>query len=172
MWIYYGYTLQLLRSTSLFCFFLVSETATLIVVKLTNYDIIMYPALFWYDTNHYICMLGHLLESTYHHLSNLVRPPGGHCLNTYRLWVGSPRFICGSGARRFHLRMSGPQMNSEVPPIVKIPQWSSQWCLRQDAPRHQEFSFRFLSLHVHALPLRVAPCQESDMNLVEVSKRT
>ena len=43
-----------------------SETVTAPVIKWTNYDIILFPALFWYDTYHYICMLGSLLESTYH----------------------------------------------------------------------------------------------------------
>ena len=47
--------------------------------------------------------------------------PGGHCWNTYFRWVGSLRFICGSGTRRFHLRMSSPQMGSRVSPIVRMP---------------------------------------------------
>ena len=74
---------------------------------------------FLYDTYHFICMIGPLLKWTYHQLSNVERPPGGHCWNTYLRWVEALRFIGGSGTRIFHLRMSGPQMGSGVSPVNK-----------------------------------------------------
>ena len=92
--------------------------------------------------------------------------PGGHCWNTYRRWVGPLRLICGSGTRRFHLRMFGPQMGSGVSPVVRMPQWwFRQWPL-EDAPRHQKVALCILSLHVHALRLRVAlmPAVRYDLN--------
>ena len=112
---------------------------------------------FLYDTYHYICMIGPLLKWTYHQLSNVERPPGGHCWNTYLCWVGSLRFICGSGTRRFYLRMSGPQMGSGVLPIVRMLQWWSRRWPPWDAPHRQKVTLCILSLRVHALPLRVAP---------------
>ena len=49
---------------------------TVPVLKWTNYDIILLSAWFFlYDTYHNICMIGPLLESTYHQLSNVVSPP-------------------------------------------------------------------------------------------------
>ena len=102
-------------------------------------------------------------------LSNVVRSPGGNCRNLR--WVGSLRFICRSGTRRFHLRMSGPQMGSGVSPIERMPQWWPRRWLPWDAPRHQEVALYILSLRVHAFPVRVAsPCQRSDMTLMEVSQ--
>ena len=77
----------------------------------------MFPALFWYDTNHYSCMLGPLLGSTYHQLSNEMCRPGDHWSYIYNRWVGSLRFTCGSGNRWFHFRMPCPQMGSVVAPI-------------------------------------------------------
>ena len=112
---------------------------------------------FWYDTYHYICMIGPLLKLTYHQLSNVERTPGGHCWNTYLRWVQSLRFICGSGTRRFHLRMSGPQMGSGVSPIVRMPPWWSRRWPPWDAPHRQKVALCILSLRMHALPLRVAP---------------
>ena len=58
--------------------------------SLTNYDIILFPEIFLYDTYHYICMIGPLLKWTYHQLSNVEPPPAaiagihifvglGHC---------------------------------------------------------------------------------------------
>ena len=76
---------------------------------------------------------------------------------THLRWIGPLRFICGSGTRRFHLRIFGPQMGSRVSPIVRMPQWWSRWWPPWDAPRHQKVALYILSLHVHALPLRVAP---------------
>ena len=102
-------------------------------------------------------MIGPPLKRTYHQLSNGVRPPGGHCWNTYLRWVGSLRFICGSGTRRFHMRMSGPQIGSGVSPIVRMPQWWSQWWPPWDALRRQKVALCIISLRVHSLPLRVAP---------------
>ena len=87
----------------------------------------------------------------------MVRPPGVHCWNTYLRWVGSLRFICGSGTRRFHLRMFGPHMGSGVPPIVSMPQWWSRRWPPWDALRRQKVALRIISLCVHFLPLRVAP---------------
>ena len=124
----------------------------------------------FYGSYHYICMIGPLLESTYHQLSNMARQPGGHCWNTYLHWVGSLRFIWGSDTRRFHLQMSGPQMGSRVSPIVRMPQWwFRRWPL-WDAPRHQKVALCILLLRVYALPSRVAPMR-SDMTLMEVSQR-
>ena len=114
---------------------------------------ILFPAIFliW----HFICMIGPLLKWTYHQLSNVERPPGGHCWNTYLLWVGALRFICGSGTRTFHLRMSCPQMGSRVSPMIRMPQcWSRRWP-PWDAPHRQKIALCILSLH--AIPLRVAP---------------
>ena len=118
---------------------------------------------FWYDTYHFICMIGPLLKWTYHQLSNVERPPGGHCWNTYLRWVEALRFICGSGTRIFHLRMSGPQMGSGVsrpaggrrgtPPIVR--------------KLHYVFSHCVCMLFLFGWP----PCQRSDMTLMEVSQR-
>ena len=112
---------------------------------------------FLYDTYHFICMIGSLLKWTYHLLSNVERPPGGHCWNTYLRWVEALRFICGSGTRIFHLRMSGPQIGSGVSPIVRMPQWWSRWWPPWDAPHRQKVALCILSLRVHAIPLRVAP---------------
>ena len=112
---------------------------------------------FWYDTYHFICMIGPLLKWTYHQLSNVERPPGGHCWNTYLRWVEALRFICGSGTRIFHLRMSGPQMGSGVSPIIRMPQWWSRRWPPWDAPHRQKVALCILSLRVHAIPLRVAP---------------
>ena len=78
-------------------------------------------------------------------------------LGTYLRWVGSLRFICGSGTRRFHLRMSGTQMDSGVSPIVRMPQWWSRRWPPWDAPHRQKVALCILSLRVHTLPLRVAP---------------
>ena len=85
------------------------------------------------------------------------RPPGGHCWNTYLRWVEALRFICGSGTRIFHLRMSGPQMGSGVSPIIRMPQWWSRRWPPWDAPHRQKVALCILSLRVHAIPLRVAP---------------
>ena len=113
---------------------------------------------FWYDTYHFICMIGPLLKWTYHQLSNVERPPGGHCWNTYLRWVEALRFICGSGTRIFHLRMSGPQMGLGVSPIIRMPQWWSRQWPPWDAPPHrQKVALCLISLRVHVIPLRVAP---------------
>ena len=113
---------------------------------------------FLYDTYHFICMIGPLLKWTYHQLSNVERPPGGHCWNTYLRWVEALRFICGSGTRIFHLRMSGPQMGLGVSPIIRMPQWWSRRWPPWDAPPHrQKVALCLISLRVHAIPLRVAP---------------
>ena len=120
--------------------------------KLWHYS---FPCHVLYATYHFICMIVPLLKSTYHQLSHVVRPPGGHCWNTYLRWVRSLRFICGSGTLRFLLRMSGPQMGSGISPIVRMPQWWFRQWPPWDAPRHQKVALCILSLHV--LPLRLAP---------------
>ena len=112
---------------------------------------------FLYDTYHFICMIGPLLKWTYHQFTNVERPPGGHCWNTYLRWVEALRFICGSGTRIFHLRMSDPQMGSGVSPIIRMPQWWSRRWPPWDAPHRQKVALCILSLRVHAIPLRVAP---------------
>ena len=84
-------------------------------------------------------------------------PPGGHCWNTYLRCVEALRFICGSGTRIFHLRMSGPQMGSGVSPIIRMPQWWSWRWPPWDAPHRQKVALCIISLRVHAIPLRVAP---------------
>ena len=83
--------------------------------------------------------------------------PGGHCWHTYLRWVEALRFICGSGTRIFHLRMSGPQMGLGVSPIIRMPQWWSRRWSPWDAPHRQKVALCILSLRVHAIPLRVAP---------------
>ena len=80
-----------------------------------------------------------------------------HCWNTYLRWVEALRFICGSGTRIFHLRMSGPQMGLGVSPIIRMPQWWSRGWPPWDAPHRQKVALCILSLRVHAIPLRVAP---------------
>ena len=102
-------------------------------------------------------MIGPLLKWTYHQLSNVERPPGGHCWNTYLRWVEALRFICRSGTRIFHLRMSGPQMGLGVSPIIRMPQWWSRRWPPWDAPHRQKVALCLISLRVHAIPLRVAP---------------
>ena len=72
--------------------------------------------------------------------------------------VEALRFICGSGTRIFHLRMSGPQMGLGVSPIIKMPQWWSRRWPPWDAPPHrQKVALCLISLRVHAISLRVAP---------------
>ena len=126
---------------------------------------------FWYDTYHFICMIGPLLKWTYHQLSNVERPPGGHCWNTYLRWVEALRFICGSGTRIFHLRMSGPQMGLGVSPIIRMPQWWSRQWPPWDAPPivrklHYVLSHCVCMLFLFGWP----PCQRSDVTLMEVSQ--
>ena len=81
----------------------------------------------------------------------------GICWNIYLRWVEALRFICGSGTRIFHLRMSGPQMGSGVSPTIRMPQWWSRRWPPWDAPHRQKVALCILSLRVHAIPLRVAP---------------
>ena len=121
---------------------------------------------FLYDTYHFICMIGPLLKWTYHQLSNVERPPGDLCWNTYLRWVEVLRFICGSGTRIFHLRMPGPQMGSGVSSIIRMPQWWSRRWPPWDAPHRQKVVLCNLSLRVHAIPLRVAamPAVRYDLN--------
>ena len=125
---------------------------------------------FWYDTYHFTCMIGSLLKWTYHQLSNVERPPGGHCWNTYLRWVEALRFICGPGTRLFHLRMSGPQMGSGVSPIIRMPQWWSRrwppWTPPIVRKLHYVFSHCVCMLFLFGWP----PCQRSDMTLMEVSQ--
>ena len=119
-------------------------------------------------------MIGPLLKWTYHQLSNVERPPGGHCWNTYLRWVEALRFICGSGTRIFHLRMSGPQMGLGVSPIIRMPQWwSRQWPPWDAAPPppivrklHYVLSHCVCMLFLFGWP----PCQRSDVTLMEVSQ--
>ena len=86
--------------------------------------------------------------------------------NIYRLCVESLRFICGSGTRRFHLRLSGLQMGRGSSPIVRIPQWWSRRWPSEDAPHQQNVALCIPSLHVHAFPLRVPlmPAFRYDLN--------
>ena len=131
-------------------FFFVSETVTEPAVKWTNYDIILFPVLF---------LIWHLKLVPFSNPPTISYPmwyiPGGHFWNTYLRWVGSLRFICGSGTRRFHLRMSGPKMGSGVSPTVRMSQWWSRWWPPWDAPRHQKVALLILSRRAHALPLRL-----------------
>ena len=104
-------------------------------------------------------------------LSNVERPPGGHCWNTYLRWVEALRFICGSGTRIFHLRMSGPQMGLGVSPIIRMPQWWSRQWPPWDAPPivrklHYVLSHCVCMLFLFGWP----PCQRSDVTLMEVSQ--
>ena len=98
-------------------------------------------------------------------------PPGGHCWNTYLRWVEALRFICGSGTRIFHLRMSGPQMGLGVSPIIRMPQWWSRRWPPWDAPPivrklHYVLSHCVCMLFLFGWP----PCQRSDVTLMEVSQ--
>ena len=94
---------------------------------------------------------------TIQYQSNVERLPGGLCWNTYLRWVGALRFICGSGTCIFHLRMSGPQVDLGVSPIIRMPQWWSWRWPPWDAPHRQKVAWCIISLRVHAIPLRVAP---------------
>ena len=51
------------------------------------------------------------------------------------------------------------QMGSGVSPIIRKPQWWSRRWPPWDAPHRQKVALYILSLRVHAIPLRVAPCQ-------------
>ena len=102
----------------------------------------------WYDTYHFICIIGPLLKWTYHQLSNVERPPRRPLLE-YLSSLGRSTAI--------HLRMSGPQMGSGVSPIVRMSQWWSRRWPPLDAPHRQKVALCILSLRVHAIPLRVAP---------------
>ena len=134
-----------------------TETVTIPVVKWKNYDIIMFPAIFfiWH-----LPLYLYDWSPTQIHLPSVIQcgvAPGSHCWNTCLRRVGSLRFIYGSGTRRFHLRMSGPQMSSGVSPIVRMPQWWSRRWPPWDNPRRHKVVLCILSLRVHDVPLRVAP---------------
>ena len=128
-----------------------SQKLTAPVVKWTNCDFILFPAIFfiWY-----LPLYLYDWSPTRIHLPSVIQcgaPPGGHCWNNYLHWVESLWFIYGSGTRRFDLQMSGPQVGLGVSPIIKMPLWLP-------CGTHPDIrKLLVFSLCVHALPLWVAP---------------
>ena len=96
--------------------------------------------------------------------------PGGLCWNTYLRWVGALRFICGSGTRFFHLRMSGPQMGSGVSPKTRMPQWWSRRWPPWNAPHRRKLHYVLSHCVCMLFLFGWPPCQRSGMTLMEVSQ--